>query len=113
MRGFEVVGRRHGFFSLKLAAAPCGLDGEALAGSAGGGCTAGLARGRSAAEDGEGPFILVRDAKRPPTLFPWGAAAENKRTRAVALRPRLRHPRHPQRPRGGAPFRRSEAGAMT
>ena len=48
-----------------------------------------------------------------PPLFPWGAAAENKRTSAVALRPRLWLPRHPQRPRGGPPFRRSEARAMT
>ena len=44
MGGFEsVVGCREWsswFLLLELVAAPCGLDGEALAGGAGGGCTA-------------------------------------------------------------------------
>ena len=40
---------------------------------------------------------------------PNGAAAENKRTSAVALRPRLWLPRHPQRPRGGPPFRKERS----
>ena len=56
----------------ELVAAPCGLDGEALAGARAGAAPRALARGRSAAEDGEGPFILLRDAKRTPSLFLGG-----------------------------------------
>ena len=99
MRWFEFVCRRHGVFSLEVEAAPCGLDGEALAGGAGGGCTAGLGpRPERSGGRREGRLFCFAMQSGPATS---GDAAENKWTRAVALRPRLWLPRHPQRPRGG------------
>ena len=73
MGGFEVVGRRHGFFSLELAAAPCGLDGEALAGGAGGGCTAGLVGPRPERSGGRrGAVYFVSRCKADPQSFLLG-----------------------------------------
>ena len=107
MRGFEVVSGRHWFLLLGSWWPPlAALMARLLPGARAGAAPRALARGRNAVEDGEGPFILVRDAKRTPISFLGGAAAENKRTSAVALRTRLRHPRHTQRPRGGERVRR-------
>ena len=101
MRWFEVVCRRHGVSPLEVEAAPCGLCGEARARGGGGGCTAGLGpRPERSGGRREGRLFCFAMQSVPPILS-WGDAAENKWTRAVALRPRLWLPRHPQRPRGG------------
>ena len=100
MRGFVFVCCRHGCLSLEVEAAPCGLYGEARWQRRGWGW--GLHRGpcMPAAQRSAGPprgrlFCFAMQSS------PEGDAAENKRTRAVALRARLWLPRHSQRPGGG------------
>ena len=68
--GVDVVKSRHGLSSLSgeppLAALMARLLPEARAGAA---PRRQSQRGRSAAEDGAGTFILLRDAKRPSQTF--------------------------------------------